>query len=139
MNLENIKLKNDIYLTYWFSGLLPIYDSQKYLEKFLQSNFWVEFELKNYRKMYNLERLKYQLKEQQSFLQKVFEKMFSYRFFERFVQKIQLRIMPSILKNQMNKGDGVIINNNILKMHPYDRRKEFTKKFNLKIQETMYE
>jgi len=43
--------------------------------------------------------------------------------------------MPQILKSQMNKSGGVIINNKILKMHPYDKRKEFAEKFSHKIRE----
>ncbi|MFH1610347.1 MAG: hypothetical protein ABIA91_00465, partial [Patescibacteria group bacterium] len=138
MNLENIKLENDIYLTQWFSGLLPIYDSDNYLENFLQSNSWVEKELLNYKDIYVSERLKFKFKKNNVFIQKILEKIFGFNFFEKIFKKIQLTIMPKILKEQMNKGPGVIVSDNILKMHPYDKREEFSKKFDFKIKEIIY-
>jgi hypothetical protein len=138
MNLEKIKLEDDIYLTQWFSGLLPIYDSKDSLDQFLQSNSWVEKELLNYKKIYTSERLKFKLKIKNVFIQSILEKIFGFTFFEKLFKKIQLAIMPKLLKQQMNKGDGVIVNDNILKMHPYDRRREFVEKFNIRIKEIIY-
>lgn len=139
MNLEDIKLKDDIYLTQWFSGLLPIYDSKDYLEQFLQSNNWVKKELLNYKDVYTTERLKFKLKTKNTVVQNILEKMFGFKFFEKIFKKIQLAIMPKLLKQQMNKSDGVIVNDNILKMHPYDKRKEFADKFNIRNKEIIYE
>jgi len=138
MNLEDIKLKDDIYLTQWFSGLLPIYDSENYLERFLQSNDWVKKEIYNYKEIYTPERMKFKLKIKNTLIQKILEKLFGFKFFETFFKKIQLTIMPKLLKQQMNKGDGVIVNDNILKMHPYDKRKEYAEKFNTRNKDIIY-
>ena len=163
LNLENIKLEDDPYLKYWLTGLLPLYDENNYLDKILNNNLWTGFFCNNKQQPCHPELVSgFGVKSRNEFgmtsgpfgmtsgpfgmtkkingdsrsIIKIFlEKIFKFVFLEKIFRKIQLMIMPQILKSQMNKSGGVIINNKILKMHPYDKRKEFAEKFSHKIRE----
>ena len=54
---------------------------------------------------------------------------------EKLVKKWQLKIMSPALKKEMNNSDGVVINDQVLKLYLGDRRREFLDKFNCKINE----
>lgn len=56
-------------------------------------------------------------------------------FWEKVAKMLQLKIMAPPLKAAMNKSDGVIISDGILKLYLVDRRREFTHKFQQKINE----
>ena len=50
--------------------------------------------------------------------------------FEKLAEKFQLKIMPSGLKEIMNKDSRVIVNDKILKFHLEDKRVGYLDKFN---------
>jgi len=136
LNLENIKLEDDPYLKYWLTGLLPLYDENNYLDKIFNNNLWAFESMFYYKKIYeDKERMSFKFDLSGSWIKNILERIFKLDIIENFFRKIQLVIMPQILKSQMNKSGGVIINNKILKMHPYDKRKEFAERFSHKIRE----
>jgi hypothetical protein len=49
--------------------------------------------------------------------------------FEKILRWVQLKIMPSKLKQMANKDSRVIISNSILKFHENDRRVEYKKRW----------
>ena len=136
LNLGNIKLEDDPYLKYWLTGLLPLYDENNYLDKIFNNNLWAFESMFYYKKIYeDKERMSFKFDLSGSWIKNILERIFKLDIIENFFRKIQLVIMPQILKSQMNKSGGVIINNKILKMHPYDKRKEFAERFSHKIRE----
>jgi len=134
LNLEKIKLEDDPYFIWWFMGLLPIFDDDNYFERFLRANAWVNKFLPGFEHYYkdykDKERdiKKFQVKGVFSLLKHLMEAA-SLDFDEKVYKKIQLKIMPRLLKDKMNKSDGVKINDKILKFHVDDRRREFAKEF----------
>ena len=107
LNLKNLELVGgDPYFKYWRQGLLPLYVKGNIWKKFLQANQGEE----------NKEGVKYIKK----------------NFLENLAKKIQLRIMSPQLKKEINKSEGVVINDDVLKLYLTERRREFLDNFNLK-------
>ncbi|MFH1457464.1 MAG: hypothetical protein ABIF17_05180 [Patescibacteria group bacterium] len=134
LNLEKIKLQDDPYLKYWFACLLPLYDNKNCLQDFLDSNLWAFKNMFYYKKIYeDKERMSFKFSLQSELVKNFLEKVFGFNLVESFFKKVQLAIMPKILRCQMNKSDGVVISNKILKMHVKDKRREFAEKFNSRV------
>ena len=137
LNLENIKLPDDPYLTWWFAGLIPLYDAGGVFEKFLNENEWVKKWLPNLCVIPGLTR-----DPEKPFLDsgsragmttKNLWQSFAAIWPDKFYKQIQLWIMPETLKEMANKNPGVIISDQILKFHLVDRRQEFAEKFKKRI------
>lgn len=56
-------------------------------------------------------------------------------FLEKQAKNWQLKIMPLALKAAMNNSDGVVVNDQVLKLYLSDRRREFLEKYGNKINE----
>jgi len=54
---------------------------------------------------------------------------------ESAAKMLQLKIMSPALKEAMNKSDGVVISDEVLKLYLSDRRREFANKFKIKLNE----
>ncbi|MCD4693987.1 hypothetical protein K8R62_01375 [bacterium] len=121
-NFKKLRLKDDIYFTYWMVGLDPIYNSDYSYEKFIKENDWLEEELPNWN-MKNVEYSDEHVKIIKNFLNLIFSPT------EKVFKKIQLSLMSEDLKNKMNKDNRVVINDRILKLHSKDRRSEYMEKY----------
>jgi len=106
----NAKTKKDkICLSFYLSqehlrhGLVLLYNKDKVYEKFLQIN----------RGLDNLVLIYPAVKKSPG------------DYWEKQAKKIQFKIMPPILKAAMNKSDGVVINDQVLKLYQRDRRREY--------------
>jgi hypothetical protein len=135
LNLESIKLPDDPYLNWWFTGLIPLYAAEGIFEKFLEENKWVKNYLPNlsysvipsaamgslrfHRSLHSL-----------GMTLKLLWQSFAAIWPDKFYKNIQLWIMPKQLKKMANKNPGVIISDQILKFHLVDRRADFAEKFN---------
>ncbi|MFH0819022.1 MAG: hypothetical protein V1898_03450 [Patescibacteria group bacterium] len=119
LNLESLQcLDNDIYLKFWITQLMPIYDEGAYMEKFIGQNTWVKKTLSNWQPMILSDRRKIKL----SFLERWLKKLLELFSFDKLYKKIQLRTLSPELKKIMNKDTRVIINDSMLKLYPLDRR-----------------
>jgi len=126
LNLENLMLNSlDWYFIYWLACLVPIYDADNYYEKLINHNLWLKKTLPNWKKNTPSNRL--QIKNKKYFFSNFYNYCFDFLFgnFENIIKKFQLKIMPEILKQKMNQDKSVIINDQILKLHINDRRKNF--------------
>ena len=54
-------------------------------------------------------------------------------FFERALKTLQLRIMPARLRAMANKGTGVVITDEFLKLHDHDKREYFQKEYERRV------
>lgn len=152
MNLEEIRILQegkldkeiDIYLIYWISTLVPIYNKNKTYENFIEHNKWIKKNLPNW-DIYKVNDERKVIspfyKENFYFFQNnlfltIFDIILHTPFLllkflisEKLARRIQILIMPPELKNLANKDTRVIINNEILKFHSNDRRKQYLKEW----------
>ncbi len=116
--------KPDVYLHYWLTQLIPLYDPFGYYQQFLQANsYWLKKHLPNYLPYRPSRRL--QVKS--SFFTNLFIPL-TFSFWEKLARGLQLKIMPDKLKELAGKDSRVILSNNILKFHSEDNRLKY---FNL--------
>jgi hypothetical protein len=138
LDIENLRLKiedqrsktEDIYLTYWAEQLVPVYDPFNLYQKFQSANG----RLKNYLPNaigYELNRRRQVKRSWGVRLVNLFiSLLFDWPFWEKVFKNYQLKIMPRLLKEMMNKDSRVVVNDKILKFHQTDRREEYRDKFN---------
>lgn len=126
----------DIYLAYWISQVLPIYDPDQLYPQFIKANNWIEKYFPNF--------LPYQVnirrKVKDSIISKSFRRLGGLIYWrvwgnwqESLVKNIQLAALPATLKEVANQGTKVVINDQVLKFHDNDRRVKFKKMFEEKM------
>lgn len=120
LNLENLALEQDPYFYYWFTGLKPIYEKNKMFKKFLQENLWIEKYLPNWKDSLHLKTQDFK---------KPKKPLWIFNIFEWLSRKIQLKMLPSDIKKDMNKNLNVIVSDKILKFHTNDRRYYYFQKW----------
>ncbi len=130
LNLKDLMMRFsegcDIYFIYWVANLISIYNPGNIYDKFIQSNLWLKGYLPNWKPIKLVK-------------QRDAGRVFSSLFYDiidlliggldQYLKKIQLRIMPKNLKEIMNMDTRVVVNNNVIKLHTLDRRKEYKNKF----------
>ena len=132
LNIEELMINsnNDIYLAYWAAQLAPVYDPDGLSEKFRRENGW----LKNYLPNnigYELNwRRQVKRNRGTALVNRLVNLLFNWPAWEKIFKNYQLKIMPRILQEMMNKDSRVVVNDKILKFHQTDRREEYRDKFN---------
>ncbi len=128
LNITDIKIdQQDVYLTYWITQLIPIYNQDKIYEKFLKANSWIKNNLPHY--------LPHNISGDRFVESIIFSKLFfplSLSVFEKVFKRIQLKILPANLKQMVNKDSRVIMNDKMLKFHGQDDNRLKYKKIWLK-------
>jgi hypothetical protein len=135
LSLKDLMIKSsdlDFYFVYWLAGLVPIYDKNSTYKKLVSSNNWIKEILPNL-SMKDGHYLREVKNKDSIFYRNVIDMLVG--GLEKGFQKLSMKILPSNIKNIMNKSDGVIVNNHVLKFHLNDRRREFLQKFKLKLKE----
>jgi len=94
-----------------------VYDKDNYLNKLLAENAWVRNYLPNYFKIVKVDNNIKNYKNS------------SNGFIENYLKKIQWHLFPQEIKDKVNKGKEVIINDEVLKLHVLDRREYFYQKY----------
>jgi hypothetical protein len=137
LNLKNLMIKDkDIYFIHWFSGLTPIYDENDYYYSLVKANTWINEILPNWQMILSSQRLTVGKN-----LPATYKKIINFMFggLETLTKKFQLKIMPLILKEEMNKETAVVINDGVLKLYIDDRRQEIADKYKQLITNNTYE
>ncbi len=104
---------DDPYFHYWLRGLLPIYNSHNFYQRFLAAN------------RLSTENIIDSVATRPSWLDVL----------EKIAKNWQLKIMSPNLKMAMNNSDGVVISDSVLKLYLGDRRRLFAEKFKSKYDE----
>lgn len=118
LNLADLKLKGgDPYFEYWQRSLVLLYNKNETYEKFIAAN------LSDFLGKYS------------SIIPEKCSRNFFGTSLESFARCLQLIIMPKALKQKMNQGQGVVVNDQILKLYLVDRRQEFFDKYEEKLQQ----
>ena len=133
LNFWDFAIKNDIYLYFWIIYFKPILDYNNTYKLFLEQNkSWADFsEYKNIIKNNkNYINFKWNNKKNKEWKYALKEVLLGYSF-PTFLNKILKKIfLPKTLKHfeKIWKPSWIIINNNLLKFHNNDIRKEIKSK-----------
>lgn len=107
LNLSDLKLTGgDPYFDYWIRNLVLLYNIDKTYEQFLNANGLMAGSPETFKKPSN------------HFIDCL----------ERLAKSWQLKIMPVALKAASGNSDGVVINDQVLKLYLLDRRREIKEK-----------
>ncbi|HRY36864.1 MAG TPA: nucleotidyltransferase domain-containing protein [Candidatus Magasanikbacteria bacterium] len=138
LNLQNIKIiQEDVYLIYWLAVLIPIYDPEDYRRKIIADNDWLfdylpqfSSELSIYAKEIKNGRFKL-------FIKNVLEKMWQGVYgdlMEKQAKEAQLARIKMSTRDKNFNFPGVVINDNMLKFHENDKRKEYYEKWRQRVE-----
>jgi hypothetical protein len=123
LGLERYKSRpDDVYFHYWLASLFPIYDKGGYYQKLIRANSWIFDYLPNWTPIASSERRIVGANISTFYLDLV--EMF-FGGLESYVRNWQLKRLPGLLKELLNKDTRVVMNDGILKMHVKDRREEY--------------
>lgn len=121
----------DLYLAWWVSRFVPMYDEGGYAEKLFHANEWAK-------KIFFRRRLYRTVKEHRVFLNFfgiVLKRMGEFlimctgRASENLAKALQMRILPESLRAIHNRDTRVVMNDQILKFHIRDMRQQVRTKF----------
>jgi hypothetical protein len=124
----------DIYFIYWLANLTPIYNIDNYYEKLIAANLWLIEYLPNWEPIIAADR-RSAGKKWSKYYYNLIEALFG--GWETFYKRIQMKILPAEIKNKMNSGSDVIVNDHRLKLHTNDRRECYRKSFIEKMNQLM--
>ncbi|HQL52948.1 MAG: hypothetical protein ACOXZY_03720 [Patescibacteria group bacterium] len=132
LNLEKTAIKNDIYLIYWLSTLVPVYDPQNFYQIIIKNNQWLNKYLLNELNNYVPNNL-WKVAESKKVIKNFFEKVWSGGYgeiIEKQAKEMQLAKMKMNLHSLQNEADTrVVISDEMLKFHENDRREEYRDKW----------
>lgn len=136
-SLQLAEWNPDLYLAYWTIWCVPIYDEDKTYDAFLSANAWVRNSIPHAIPYGPIPRRRVSLSRAERVLKKLCEHMIraSGGIVEKGARALQRSIMPSLLRDKMNVGTSVVVNDSVLKFHVDDRRGEIKQRF-LKYVET---
>lgn len=134
LNLSEIKIApDDIYLTYWFATLFPIYQRDNFYNKFIKANSWFKKYIPNWQGTEISYRYKVEDTKFSRFAYKSKEFIygsFLFNWLEALAEEIQLLKMSQNKKDLAVRGDKwVIISETMLKFHEKDARMEYLRKW----------
>jgi len=115
VNLNDYRLQPDPYFTYWLAYLMPLIDKNKTYQRLLNANRWLTRELPNWAVAPNDNKEKSPPHSGQTRLD----------HWEQRAKAWQLKIMPESLIVLANQDTRVVVNDQVIKLHPNDRRREF--------------
>ena len=128
LNIQHLRLnEKDIYFNYWVSQLMPIYDPDGLYEKFLQANDWYKERLPNsYANSFSR-----QVKPTPvvSLFAKLGQWLLDYRWLYSSFRRLQVKIIDKNLRSLINVDTKVVVNDQMLKFHPNDRREMYYKRW----------
>ncbi|XOU94067.1 MAG: hypothetical protein ACNFW9_04445 [Candidatus Kerfeldbacteria bacterium] len=124
LNLEKFSIKNDIYLLYWITQIIPVYNYDIY-DKFVSANTWTKKILPN---TLQINPVKKRSLSKVKLFKVIIDFVLTF-FPEKIFKNYQLKIMPANLSKLANKDTRVVVNDNVLKFHDNDRREIFLQKW----------
>lgn len=116
LNLEALRIERDVYLAFWSKSLVPVFDKKDLFEKHTQANRWADV-LFPHAKLKALHRHCQPRRFPQLPLQTV--------IFEPLARSVQRNHFPKHIQQLKNRDTRVVINDDMLKLYPTDRREMF--------------
>jgi len=114
LNLDKLRLEGgDPYFDYWRQHLFLLYNKNRIYEKFLAANNLIN----------------------NPPVTLIPPGVATLGLVEKVAEKLQLRLLPSNLRVLANQSEGVVINNQVIKLYRRDRRRYFSNLYGNKIAE----
>jgi len=137
LNLRTIQIndKPDVYLIYWLSQLVPIYDVDNVQEKIKKGNSWIKDYLNNvdnyelFDKFFNIQDDKFS-RIFKSFFQNAWKGKYGDLVEKQLCEMQKTKMKMNAYSKQAENDTEVIINDKMLKFHENDRREYYKKKWN---------
>ncbi|MDP2692999.1 MAG: hypothetical protein Q8O88_05160 [bacterium] len=139
LDLSKIKIVGtDIYLTFWLDNLIPVYDVKNIQSKIKTENPWLKNYLPNAKTNYNtLPRWVVADEGISKFIKIFFERSWRGKYGDMIeaqakgIQKTKMKL--NFMSTQNKDNTGVVISDSMLKFHENDRREEYRKIWEEKI------
>ncbi|MFA6537177.1 MAG: hypothetical protein WCT18_02125 [Patescibacteria group bacterium] len=138
LNLERISTDQNIRLAFWLRTFWPVFlNDELILKKLRQENRWLgeffsEFSFSNTTEHFNLKK-----NNSKFFLEKILSKRIG-TIMNCILKKIQLHVLPKKIKELAKRNNsGVIISDQILKLHLNDDRATIKTRWQLKYQKVL--
>lgn len=128
LDLKNLRLGNhDIYFHYWFLELFPIYSVEDYWEKLQEANAWIHAFFPNFKRKSLIKKSSLN-----NFLE-VCLRLVLRPCVKKKLLALEEKQFAQALRSLANCDTRVIITPHILKLHPNDRREEYSQKFSARL------
>ncbi len=133
------KYPYDIHLAYWSAQIIPVFDEGVY-QKFQKNNSWVQELIPAYPKYFDRSAEIKKLNSSIVFLKKIDEFIlrlglgFIFNQLGKYIQLKRLERVKSITGKHYKEKD-MVMNNQMLKYHPIDRRKLYRDEFEKRIEQ----
>ncbi len=122
-DLRAIAIPDDIYLAYWISTIVPIYNKNQTYEKFVQRNSWTQSYVPN--EISYIPAYRRRINPPPTWVHGMMS-IFDAKYQERLARWFEMRIMPEKLKKMgKDSTNAVVISDTMLKFHDQDRRKRY--------------
>ena len=126
-------IDEDIHFAYWIGQMFPVYDPDNFYSKFLSANSWVKKFLSNSAPaVIGTERLAIGDSKVGFIWKKSWEKIWAKAYgdlIEAQARALQLAKLKLSVKNKSEAGGGVVINDQIIKLHENDTRRDYFEKW----------
>ncbi|MDP2656026.1 MAG: hypothetical protein Q8P11_00465 [bacterium] len=121
----------DVEFVYWISQHDPLYDSGDYYERWYKKNTWITQWIPFHFSKAQHPRRTIQLAWWQRGLKRLSEYIVSLfgNWLEKLAHGFQMKILPLSLKQHLSTGTQVVMNDDVLKMHPHDTREQTQQEF----------
>jgi len=120
LGLESLKIKRDYYLSFWSKSLVPVLDKDKCFDTHVLENRWVNTTLPHAKP-----RAIHHHHKPRAFGSAPIQP----KFIEPLARVVQRKKFPSNIREIANKDTRVVINDQMLKLYPIDRRETFRDEF----------
>ena len=134
LDLADLMLADDVYFWHWLIMLRPILDQDRSYERLIQANAAVINHFPNWRPPAPFGRRKVAAISNRFYFD-VFEMFFG--GLEKISRKFQLKVLASPLKEIINQDTRVVMDSQVLKMHPKDRREAYRASYRRKLKQIL--
>lgn len=123
----------DIYLVYWLSSLVPVYDPYHFYDEIQKANQWARNYVAHEASYELLRRWRVDDAVFSKFIRRLFELIFDSSFgdaFQKILKRIQMKRIDKNFGYLIAAPDSrVVVNDRILKFHENDRREQYRKEW----------
>ncbi len=120
----------DLYFFYWLASIIPIYNRDETYEKLIKENKWIHKVFPNWCLYIPASDKSVGVNESRIYMDII--DLFVGGLEKNF-KKLELNILPTVLKDLLNKDTRVVANDEVIKLIPNDRREFYRQKYGEKL------
>jgi hypothetical protein len=129
LNLKPLQQSgHDIHFAYWCAQVYPV-TGYNLFKRYAQSNPWLHDYFQSLQWTIPTPLRSFEISPVERFTQAILELLTYPQFIEHALRRLQYRLFPNILREMANRDTRVMLNQNILKLHTNDRRKDVRDSF----------